>query len=448
MVIAIAASVTFTGWYQDTSFFVRPVMAATYATQSKGDANCDGVYDVTDFEVFRKEFMRELSTSNADADADGQITVADFEIWRRSYFYPPTTGQPTNTPTNPPASPPTSPPTNTPAVSTATPTGNPSVTIPPGGNVAATVETDPVPHSGDAADDPAIWVNPSNPAQSTIIGTDKQGGLAVYDMGGKQLQYLAIGDMNNVDIRTGFSLGGQQVALVTAGNRTNNSIGIYKVNPSTRLLENVAARVITTTSVYGSCMYKATDGTVYYFINSKSGAVEQWKLFDNGSGKVDGTKVRTFSVGSQTEGCVANDQTGDFYIGEEAVAIWKYSASPTGGTTRTQVDKTGSGGHLTSNIEGLTIAYAPSGTYLMASSQGNSSYVVYRLSGGTATYVKTFKIVDGGGIDGTSGTDGIDVYAGNLGSSFPSGVFVSQDGSNPGGNQNFKLVPLQLILGN
>ena len=41
--------------------------------------------------------------------------------------------------------------------------------------VTATVETEPVPHSGDSADDPAIWIHPTDPAQSTIIGTDKHG---------------------------------------------------------------------------------------------------------------------------------------------------------------------------------------------------------------------------------------------------------------------------------
>ena len=35
--------------------------------------------------------------------------------------------------------------------------------------ITATIETDPVPTGGDAADDPAIWVHPSDPAQSTII---------------------------------------------------------------------------------------------------------------------------------------------------------------------------------------------------------------------------------------------------------------------------------------
>ena len=42
--------------------------------------------------------------------------------------------------------------------------------------LSAAVETQPVGHSGDAADDPAIWVNPVDPARSTIIGTDKLGG--------------------------------------------------------------------------------------------------------------------------------------------------------------------------------------------------------------------------------------------------------------------------------
>ena len=58
-----------------------------------------------------------------------------------------------------------------------------------------------VPHDGDAADDPAVWVNPDDPSKSVIVGTDKEGGLMVYDLAGRQLQYLPVGDMNNVDVR-------------------------------------------------------------------------------------------------------------------------------------------------------------------------------------------------------------------------------------------------------
>ena len=314
--------------------------------------------------------------------------------------------------------------------------------------VSATVETEPVPHAGDAADDPAIWVHPADPAKSTIIGTDKDGGLAVYDLSGKQIQYMPDGSINNVDIRGGFKLGGQSVALVAAGNRTDNSIAIYRVNQATRLLESVAARKITTLEVYGSCMYHSRKtGKFYYFVNSKKGAVEQWELFDNGSGKVDGRKVRSFAAGSQTEGCVADDELAAFYLGEENVAIWKYGAEPDAGDARMPVDKVRPDGHLVSNIEGLTIAYGQKGAgYLIASSQGNSTYVVYQREQGNQ-YVKTFKIAGGNGIDGVSETDGIDCATASLGPAFPHGVFVAQDGHNDNGNQNYKLTPLQLIIG-
>jgi 3-phytase len=315
-------------------------------------------------------------------------------------------------------------------------------------SVVATIETQPVPNSGDAADDPAIWVHPEDPSKSAIIGTDKRGGIAVYDLAGKELQYLKAGLIDNVDLRQGFTLAGKTVALVTGGNRQDSSIAILSLNPDTRQLENVAARTINTVDAYGSCMYhNAKAGKFYYFVTSKTGNVEQWELFDNGQGKVDGKKVRSFKVGGVIEGCVADDEFANFYVSEEAVGIWKYRAEPDAGTTRDQVDKTGSGGHLVPDVEGLTIAYGPNGTgYLIASSQGNHSYVVYRREPGHA-FVKTFKIVADGAMDGAEETDGIDVIATPLGPAFPHGVFVAQDGFNDRGNQNFKLVPLERILG-
>ena len=312
--------------------------------------------------------------------------------------------------------------------------------------VTATVETDPVPNGGDAADDPAIWVNPADPAQSTIIGTDKRGGLAVYDLSGKQIQYLPDGQMDNVDLRDGFKLGGRIVTIVAASNRKDNSIAVYKINPKTRTLENVAARKIKHgVIVYGMCMYRSVKtGKFYYFGTSKSGAVEQWELFDS-NGKVDAKKVRNIKLGSVVEGCVADDELGHFYVSEEAVGIWKFGAEPEAGSGRTQVAKVGDG-RLFAHVEGLAIAYGEDGAgYLMVSSQGSHSYVVYRREGNNE-FVKNFRVGNGEGVDGCEETDGIDVTTMNLGPAFPYGVFVVQDGFNDKGNQNFKLVPLQAIV--
>ena len=40
-------------------------------------------------------------------------------------------------------------------------------------------ETSPSRHPGDTADDSAIWIHPTDPALSTVIGDDKGGGLMV-----------------------------------------------------------------------------------------------------------------------------------------------------------------------------------------------------------------------------------------------------------------------------
>src|SRR5215217_5343493 len=87
--------------------------------------------------------------------------------------------------------------------------------------VFASVETEPVQSAHDAADDPAIWVHPTDPARSLIIGTDKKQGLDVYDLGGKRVQTLPDGRMNNVDLRYGFKLDGHEVAIVAATNRSD-----------------------------------------------------------------------------------------------------------------------------------------------------------------------------------------------------------------------------------
>ena len=311
--------------------------------------------------------------------------------------------------------------------------------------VVATAETEPVQTGGDSADDATLWVNPTNPELSLIIGTNKKRGLAVYDMSGKEIQFLPDGQINNVDHRDDFPLEGKKVPLVTASNRSNNSIAVYTIDVQTRRLESVAAGVIKINDAYGSCMYHSNKtGKFYYIGTSKQGVVEQYELFDNGHGAVDAKRVRQFKVGTQLEGCVADDELGYLYIGEEDVGIWKYQAEPDASLERTRVDVTGSGGNLVADVEGLTIAYEKDGKgYLIASSQGNSTYAVYRREDANA-YVKSFRIV-AGKIDRVTDTDGIYVTTANLGPLFPRGVFIAQDGSDNSGKQNFKLVPWQSI---
>jgi 3-phytase len=322
--------------------------------------------------------------------------------------------------------------------------------------VAATVETTPVRHPGDAADDPAVWVHPTDPARSLVIGDDKGGGLCVYGLDGAELQVLdERRRINNVDLRYGFPLAGsfadgtthERVDLAAAGNETDKCLAFYKINPATRRLE-AAGRISGIGMVpYGSCLYRsARSGKFFMFAADRAGKLQQWELRDGGSGTVAGELVRRFGVGSTAEGCVADDALGRLYVGEERVAIWQYGAEPGEGDRRVRVDAAGKGGRLRADVEGLAIYDAGGGKgYLLASSQGNHTFVVYE-RGGANAYVGTFRIVDGAH-DGVSDTDGIEVVSAALGPAFPKGLFVAQDGSNtrPSANQNFKLVPWEAI---
>lgn len=311
--------------------------------------------------------------------------------------------------------------------------------------VVAAVETDPVPHGEDAADDPAIWIHPTDPSLTTVVGTDKRGGLAVYDLSGTQLHYYADSAPNNVDLRYNVSLGGKRVDLVATSDTTTDSIRLYAVDPVTRGLVDVAARTIGTgIGVAGLCMYRSpTSGKYYVFVGDNSGTNQQWELVDNGAGKVDAKKVRTISLASTTEGLVADDGTGALYVAEESVAIWRYGAEPDAGEARTQVDAVGNG-HLTADVEGLAIYDGGDGDgYLLASSQGSDSYAVYERWGDNR-YVASFAIA-AGAVDAVSHTDGVDVTSAALGDAFPEGVFVAQDDENDEGNQNFKLASWSAI---
>jgi two-component system, OmpR family, sensor kinase len=303
-------------------------------------------------------------------------------------------------------------------------------------------ETKPVPHAGDAADDPAIWLHPDDPARSTIIGTDKRGGIAVYDLSGRELQYLPNGRLNNVDLRPGFALGRRHVTLVAASDRGRDTVVLYRVDERSRRLVATGS-FKTDIDVYGLCLYRSRGtGDVHIFVNGEgdAGTVEQYRVRARGD-RVTARLVRSFDVGSQAEGCVADDTLGDLYIGEEKRGIWKYGAEPTAGRARSLVESTGRDGHLRPDVEGLALAEGPGGSgYLIASSQGDDTFAAYRREGDNA-YVGSFRIGAAAGIDDVEQTDGIAVTTTPLGDRFPQGVFVAHDGRNGREHQNFKLVP-------
>ena len=312
-------------------------------------------------------------------------------------------------------------------------------------SLPAAAETDAVPSLGDAADDPAIWVHPRNPAQSRVLGTDKKGGLLVYDLNGREVQDLRVGRLNNVDVRSDFRLGAKQVDLAVASNRDRNSLHLFAIDRVSGMLADIGQIATPLTDIYGLCMFKDRQGGIHAIANDKDGTFVQYRL-DGTTGHPRGELVRRFKVETQPEGCVADDRNERLFVGEEDVAVWVLDARAEAPTALEKVIDVG--GPVHDDIEGLALYQGTSGDYLVISSQGNDSYVVldaqapYAVRGAFRIGLNAER-----GIDGASETDGLEVTSANLGGIWSRGMLVVQDGRKrmPEGAQNYKYLPWSAV---
>jgi myo-inositol-hexaphosphate 3-phosphohydrolase len=301
--------------------------------------------------------------------------------------------------------------------------------------VAAAAETDPVDTAADAADDPAIWRNAADPAKSLVIGTDKKAGIHVYSMAGKRLSFTPAARLNNVDLR---DIGGRVIAAASdRADVATAHVSLFTVDTAAAKLVPLGRFPVGAGEAYGMCLWtRASDKALFGFVVLKDGRIDQVAI-DLSAASPKVTTVRSMKLGTQSEGCVVDDRTGQLYVAEEDVGLWRFDADPSAPVTATPIAKV-DGKTLVADAEGL--ALAPSGRtggYLVVSSQGDNAYTLYRLPG--ATYAGRFRI-GGGTVDGTSDTDGIDLMLGDFGAAYPRGLLVAQDGDNAPATQNFKYV--------
>jgi 3-phytase len=307
--------------------------------------------------------------------------------------------------------------------------------------VPALRETTAVASARDAADDPAIWRNPRNPAKSLIVATDKQEGLYVYGLDGRTRSKLAAGRVNNVDLRAGVEIKGRRGVLVAASDRTDRAhakLALFRLDARTARLKPLGVLPIADGEAYGVCLWRRkADGALFAFNVLKDGRIVQARLDLSGAAPRAVVVRRTAKLATQSEGCVADDRTGQLYVAEEDVGVWRLSADPGGGPPESfaRVDHQ----RLFDDAEGVAVVpEGKTGGYLVVSSQGDSAYAVYRLEDGA--FAGRFRIVGANAVDGTSETDGIEIASGGFGPGLDGGLMIAQDGDNAPEAQNFKLV--------
>jgi 3-phytase len=297
--------------------------------------------------------------------------------------------------------------------------------------VAARGETSPT--AGDP-DDTALWQHPSDPSKSLIIATNKSEGLQLYELDGTLRQEAYDGGTNNVDLR--MAVDG---ALIATSNRSLDTIDLYTIDPSTRMLVRLSETPTDIGEPYGLCMYRSPhDGRIYVLINDRLGALAQYEAALEPQAVPTLTRRRTLQFEGGLEGCVADDELARLYIGQEELGVWRVDAEPKADDNRTLLHDVDDP-YLTADIEGMAIYYAAHGQgYLLVSSQGSNTYAVFE-RGGENAYLTSFR-VGVGDLDAAVETDGIEITNLPLGPLWPDGLFIAHDDHNEGFSRNFKLV--------
>ena len=316
--------------------------------------------------------------------------------------------------------------------------------------VPAAAETQAVgTQRSDAADDPEIWADPRDPSRGVIFGTDKQAGLYVYGLDGAVRAFLPEGPLNNVDLRGGFLVNGREQVLVAASHRARGGALLFLMDPDTLNVATWGLASAPVSEPYGLCMGRRGEDTLVVVVG-QAGDVRQLRVTAE-QGKPVWAQEQAFEVGSQAEGCVIDDETGALYVGEEAKGIWRYSVDPARGGARTLLEPA-PGPRLTPDVEGLTLLRDSGKTYLIASSQGDNAFAVWRVAGESADYQGRFSVAAAGEVDAVTGTDGVAALGGPVGP-YPEGLIVVQDDADTEGatggvvreRQNFKLVDWRAV---
>jgi 3-phytase len=151
--------------------------------------------------------------------------------------------------------------------------------------VQATLETEAFLDSEEAdADDPAIWVHPTLSQASIVIGTLKNAGLAVFDLGGKTIQRIDYEDedarQNNVDLLYDVSLGGLTRDLAVVTDRGLDHVRVFAINPAGSAAATPLSEVTVpdppvvfegdnNISAYGIAAWKSPTGVPYVAVSQR-----------------------------------------------------------------------------------------------------------------------------------------------------------------------------------
>jgi len=316
-------------------------------------------------------------------------------------------------------------------------------------SISPVVVTDKTPND---TDDPAIWFNPADPAQSLILGTDKgdtTGGIFVFHLDGKLDTALSLTGMkrpNNIDVEYGFPFNGKDIDIAVCTERGRDMLRVVSL-PECKFIDHGGIPVFEDDSLrspMGIGLYKTKSNRVFAFVGRKTGPQDgylyQYELTGK-DGFVVGTKVRAlgkFSGKKEIEAILVDDELGYVYYSDEKVGVRKYYADAEKGNEELAVfAQTG----ITGDHEGLSIYQDKNGTgYIVLSDQQANEFHLYPREGtnGNPNDHPVVRIVKAQ----TNDSDGSDILNMPLNKAFPKGIFVAMSS-----DRTFQFYRLEDLIG-
>ncbi len=289
------------------------------------------------------------------------------------------------------------------------------------------------------SDDPAIWINPSDPAKSLIVGTDKDslGGLYVFDLKGNIIDSLVrkgIQRPNNVDIGYGLTVGDRKIDFAVTGERLTSKLRFYSLPDMTELNPGGIEVYLGETGpeyrdLMGVAVYQnPMSGKTYVIAGRKNGPTDgtylwQYEVKSEG-GQLELELVRkfgTYSGKKEIEAIAVDAELGYIYYSDEGVGVRKYYAEPEKGNEELALFATEG---FSDDHEGISIYKTGEGTgYILVSDQGSDLFQVFPREGKDGNphshpVLKSLAL-------STVSSDGSEVTNRALGAEFPKGLFVA-----------------------
>lgn len=295
--------------------------------------------------------------------------------------------------------------------------------------------------------DAAIWVSSADASASLVLGTERTqvtGRLYSYSLNGQNVQSTnPLMQPGLVDVKSGFTLGGQTLDLAAVAEAGTALIRIFSIDRTTGQLTDISGftdvfkdRTGDSAVPVGVALYRRpSDNLGFVVVSPRSGPMMnylyQYRL-DYAAGKINLTYVRQFGEFStittpgdaDVKGLLIDDAAGYLYYTDKSFGIRKYLADPDAANANTELTVFGQP-EFVGDRNGLALYAREDGTgYLLSVDQSaNQSRVLLWRREGIPGYPNNHPLAATLNLNADF-IDGIAVTSAALGDKYPSGLLA------------------------